>query len=155
MIKKLWRQYLYVIIIYSDAKGELKHLIANLMSIVLFVPINYFIFGFVFGSGQYLYIFFLTIGYSRLFLACIMEKYKRNFGKGYTFFLRLVSYSTIMFVTFGGTFMLIKDAQENQSVTSKLLLNEVTTRTKNMELNSSNQKSNLILLPNKDVGMWK
>lgn len=159
MIKKLYRRYIYIIIIYSNIRSELKHLISNLMAIALFLPINYVFFICILGSEKSLYVFVLAIGEGRLFLAYLMEKYKCNFGKGYTKFLRYITYSTITFVTFGGTVLLIKDAQDNQSVTSKFSSKEITSTAKNIKLKSTNQKgvqtNKPTFLIENDFSMWK
>ena len=111
MTKKYWRRYIYTIVTYSDSKGEMKHLIANLMSISLFLPINFICFIMILNSSDYLLTFILAIGEGRLFLAYMMEKYKRNFGD-YTPFLRYVAYLMISIVIIMGTYKLIKDVNE-------------------------------------------
>lgn len=124
MINKLWRQYIYILITYSDAKGELKHTIANLMAIVLFIPINYLIFILVFNSEQYLAIFLISVGQGRLFLAYNMEKYRRDFGD-YTPILRYIPYSSILFVTIGAIIVIVQESYTMKSLKENIKENQM------------------------------
>ena len=125
MIKKFWRRFIYIIVIYSDAKGEFKHLIANLMAILLCIPFLYFIFVVIFNSKDYLYILMLAVILGRLFLAYIMERYKRDFGKGYTFFLRSISYTTLTLLFIGGSLKVIDDAKSNTNIQELIIFKTI------------------------------
>lgn len=117
MIKIIWNWYIGLILHYAkDIDSEFKHLIANLVAIVPVTIIIYVVFFFILGSSWHIIIVLISIGYGRLFLAFVMEKNNCNFGKGYSPFLRFMSESSLMLVTFAMTFALIKDVYENQSV---------------------------------------
>jgi len=155
MIRKFWRKYIYTIITYSDSRDELKHLIANLMAITLFLPFNYILFIFIFNSKEYLFILLISIGKGRLFLAYLMEKYKRNFGNGYTPFWRYISYSMLILVTFILIFVLIRDIKNNTNI-QELIEKEykhlkVENNNSNIQINenSNNSKYDYLLQNNK------
>lgn len=142
MIKGLWNRYISWLLNYLDTDNGLdmfKMLWMQIIHVGFIFIIIFTIFYLILGSKWLLMMFAISGGYGKLFLDQVLSKYDKNhpYDKRYIPFLRFIATSTIIFVTLGGTFMLIKDAQENQSVMSKFLSDEQIN--KNIELNSSNQ----------------
>ena len=82
-----------------------------LLSLVIFLILTP-VFVFFIGSKFYLGILFLSILVAKIFIAYLVQKNNYNF-------LNILSYSTHLFLIFVTIFLLLKDAQENQSVLNK------------------------------------
>lgn len=142
MIKEVWNKYEQLVLYYArDIDNEVKHIIANLLTIIVFLIIFSIIFILIFDSDWYGGVILISIGFGRLFLAFIMEKNNCNFGEGYTLPLRLIAESSLMLVTFAVTFALIKNTYENQTVTNSIGVTAKSVALKVKDTNTSNKKT--------------
>ncbi|WP_428024554.1 hypothetical protein [Arcobacter sp.] len=130
MIVKIWNYYIKWLLKYLDTDSGLnkyKFTLMEILHIGIAFCICFIIFYFIVGSNWILMIFGVSIGYGRIFLDQVLKKYDKNhpYDKRYTPFLRFIAYSSILFVTIGGTYILIKDAYENNTNVQKFIQNEV------------------------------
>lgn len=153
MIKGLWNRYINWLLNYLYTDNELnqwKMGLVQFLTMGILGAIGIMVFYYFIGTSSIFASFLVSAGYGRLFFDWKLEKYDKNYpyDKRYIPFLRVIATSTIIFVTFGGTFILIKDAQENRSIMSKLSSNEQIKKSENIELNSRNQKKNATFFKN-------
>lgn len=104
----------------NTSKSKWKYDIAQYSVVLAIFPINYLIFHYIFHSNSIIGIFVFSIGSGRLLNAWIMERHDCDFGEGYITPLRYISYSSVMVVTFGIMFLLIKNGYENHSVSDRI-----------------------------------
>jgi hypothetical protein len=106
---------------FLNSKNKYAYDIFQTSVILVVLPITFVIFHFLLGSEFYLGIFLVSIGYGRLISVFLLEKFVTTFPRDHRFtpFLRYISYTAEMLITFAITIALLKDAQENQSVLDK------------------------------------
>ena len=120
MIKTIWNNYINWLLTYLDTdKGvnQFKMTFAHLLFISFIFFVCFIIFYFIIGTDNIILIVVVSIGYGRMIFDQILKKYDKNhpYDKQYTPFLRFIAYTMIILVTLMGTFMLIKDANENNT----------------------------------------
>lgn len=123
----------------NTSNNKYKYDIAQIIVVLVVLPINYIIFYYIIQTDFVWGIVLFSIGSGRLLTAWIMERHNCYFGKGYTPFLRYMSYSSIMLITFAMFFMLLKDAKENTTPTIRLLEKELKQNPSNAQLKVSNE----------------
>lgn len=145
MIKGIWNSYINWLLKYLDTDNgvnqwkfawiEISHML--FMFIICFI-----IFYFIIETQWISMIFGVSIGYGRILFDQILKKYDKNhpYDKRYTPFLRFLSYSAILFVTIGGTIMLIKDAYENNTDVQKLIEEKYNTKIEQNEIIKEDKK---------------
>lgn len=147
MIKVILNKYITWLLSYLDTDNglnQIKFVFVQFYTMGLTGLLGIAVFYYIIGASSILASFIIGAAYGRLLFDWILEKYDKNYpyDKRYTPFLRFIATSTIMFVTFGGTFMLIKDAQENKSVLNEESM-EAKVLSKPFDENST--KSSLVL----------
>lgn len=108
----------------NTSNNKYKYDIAQIIVVLVVLPINYIIFYYIIQADFVWGIVLFSIGSGRLLTAWIMERHNCYFGKGYTPFLRYISYSSIMLITFAMFFMLLKNAKENTTPAVRLIEKE-------------------------------
>jgi len=135
MIRNFWYLYQQYVLKYSCTRGgEIRHIFANLLTILPIVSVGFLIllvyYGFrIFAIERtyYIAIILISIGFGRLFLAFIMEKNNCDFGKAYTPAIRYTAYSSLMIVSFTIMFALLQNIYNNQSVINSISDNNLKT----------------------------
>jgi hypothetical protein len=108
----------------NTSDNKYKYDIAQIIVVLVVLPINYIIFYYIIQTDFVWGIVLFSIGSGRLLTAWIMERHNCYFGKGYVPFLRYMSYSALLLVTFIALFMLLKDAKENRTPALRLIEKE-------------------------------
>ncbi|QOG12850.1 hypothetical protein [Arcobacter sp. FWKO B] len=125
MIKKIWNSYIEWLLSYIHRDKEYKWRLTfmEISYILIAFVICYIVFYFLIGTEFVFGIFVASIGYGRLIFDRIMifNDKEYPYDKRYTPFLRFISLTSVGVVTAILTFMLIKDAHENNTDVQKLI----------------------------------
>lgn len=130
---------------YIDtSNSKYKYDIAQIIVVLVVLPINYIIFYYIIQTDFIWGIVLFSIGSGRLLTAWIMERHNCYFGKGYTPFLRYISYTSLLLLTFIAFFILLKDAKENTTPAMRLLEKELKKNPSNVQPKTSNETTRII-----------
>lgn len=145
MIKKVWNSYINWLLKYLDTDNginQFKMGIIQFLTMGIVGILGIMLFYFIFETSSLVASFVVGAGYGRLLFDWKLEKYDKNYpyDKRYTPFLRFLSYSAILFVTIGGTIMLIKDAYENNTDVQKLIEEKYNTKIEQNEIIKEDKK---------------
>lgn len=135
MIKRIWNGYINWLLRYLDTDNGVNQwrlTFTHLMFILFVFFTCLIIFYLIVGTEDILGIFIVSIGYGRLIFDRILHIYDKNhpYDKRYTPFLRFLALSIVAFVTIGYTFVLVKDARENNTDVQKLIEEKYNTKIK-------------------------
>jgi hypothetical protein len=144
MIKKVWNDYISWMLNYIHINDNYKWrlTIMEIFHILVVFSLCFFIFYFLVGNKFIFGIFVVSIGYGRLIFDRIMifSDKKYPYDKRYTPFLRLLSLTSVGIVTAILTFMLIKDAYENNTDVQKLIEEKYNTKIEQNEIIKEDKK---------------